>query len=141
MTMAPGSEMRPAGKGRLMGSRRDKRLTTGKAGHAADGQVQHKSTDRSRQAGSAAGNETGSSILTISQAERFAAKVSAYLDGELSARDRAAFEAMLRHDRCLLQEVAELRWIDGQLREMGADLLAEPMPDFLMEASSHLPLT
>ncbi len=145
MATASGSGMRPGERDRIKASRRHKaRLTTGRAGSAGEGQVPDKSSDRglahNRQARGAASHGTGLSASLRSQAERLSARVSAYLDGQMTGKDRAAFEAMLHSDEGLLQEVAELRQIGVELREMGADILAEPVPEFLLEAGSHLPL-
>ncbi len=66
-----------------------------------------------------------------------AATLSAYLDGNLTGAQLQAFEAIL--DEVLSQELARMRRIDDQLREIGADILAEPIPVFLLEALSPLP--
>lgn len=41
--------------------------------------------------------------------------------------------------RCLMQKAAKLRWLDRQLSELGAEILAEPIPDHLLRALSQLP--
>lgn len=63
-----------------------------------------------------------------------AATVSAYLDGNLTGAKLAAFEAIL--DEAFSQELALVRLINDQLKEIGADILAEPIPAFLLEALS-----
>ena len=73
----------------------------------------------------------------VSQDERLAAMVSAYLDGELMGKDLADFETLLSTDEALAREVAELRRIDRQLMEIGADVLLEPVPESLLEALSR----
>jgi hypothetical protein len=70
--------------------------------------------------------------------ERLAATVSAYLDGQLMGQDLKEFEALLKTDACLAREVQEMRKIELQLMEMGADILSEPVPDALLEALARL---
>jgi|SRR5208337_1865457 len=79
---------------------------------------------------------TGSAASLVSQDEQLAATVSAYLDGELTGQDLAEFEILLRGNEALSREVAEMRRIDHQLTGIGADILAEPIPDALLEALS-----
>ncbi|MFY9641406.1 MAG: hypothetical protein WCD20_19155 [Rhodomicrobium sp.] len=92
-------------------------------------------TDKTKQ-GAAASSETGAS--QVSQDEALAGKVSAYLDGELGGRDLMDFETLLKNDEALSREIAEMRRIDRQLTEIGADILAEPIPDALLEALLQL---
>ncbi len=79
-----------------------------------------------------------SGTAQVSHNEELAATVSAYLDGELSARDHVEFETLLRNDRVLSRDVAEMQRIDRQLTELGADILAEPIPDALLQALEQL---
>jgi len=74
----------------------------------------------------------------VSRDEALAATVSAYLDGELSGGDLVEFEILLRNNEALSREIAEMRRIDRQLIELGADILAEPIPDALLQALSKL---
>ncbi len=74
----------------------------------------------------------------VSRDEALAAAVSAYLDGELSGEDLVEFETLLRNNEALSREIAEMRRIDRQLTEIGADILAEPIPDALLQALSQL---
>jgi len=71
----------------------------------------------------------------LSREERLAA-ISAYLDGELTGDDLRAFEVLLRNDEALSREVAEMRRIDRQLAELGAEILSEPIPDALLAVLS-----
>ncbi len=73
----------------------------------------------------------------VSQDERLAATVSAYLDGELTGADLAGFEELLRNNAALSREVMDMRRLDRQLTELGADILAEPIPDILLEPLSR----
>ena len=86
--------------------------------------------------GAATNLDSGASL--VSQDEALAGRVSAYLDGELSGRDLMDFETLLKNDEALSREIAEMRRIDRQLTEIGADILAEPIPDALLEALSQL---
>lgn len=70
--------------------------------------------------------------------EGLAATVSAYLDGELTGEDLVEFETLLRNDDALSREIAEMRRIDRQLTELGAEILDEPIPDALLEALTRL---
>ncbi len=92
-------------------------------------------TDKTKQ-GAVANADLGAS--QVSQDEVLAGTVSAYLDGELSGRDLMDFETLLKNDEGLSREIAEMRRIDRQLTEIGADILAEPIPDALLEALSKL---
>ncbi len=64
------------------------------------------------------------------------AVVSSYLDGRLEGQELEAFEARLRDDEKLAHEISEMRRIERQLAEMGADILLEPIPRSLIEALS-----
>ncbi len=92
-------------------------------------------TDKTKQ-GAAENGDSGTS--QVSQDETLAGTVSAYLDGELSGRDLMDFEALLKNDKALSREIAEMRRIDRQLTKIGADILAEPIPDALLEALAQL---
>jgi anti-sigma factor RsiW len=81
-------------------------------------------------------NELGSGQPALE--EGFTAKVSAYLDGELYGQDLAQFEALLKADEALALEVAGMRRIGQQLTKLGADILAEPIPDALLETLTRL---
>ena len=70
--------------------------------------------------------------------ERLAAMVSAYLDGELEGEDLAEFESLLKSDAAIAREVQEMRSIESRLMEMGADILAEPLPEAMLEALSKI---
>ncbi len=64
---------------------------------------------------------------------------SAYLDGELTGSDLEEVEALLRGNEALAREVDEMRWIELQLTSLGSDILAEPIPDSLLEALETYP--
>jgi anti-sigma factor RsiW len=81
-------------------------------------------------------NELGSGQLTLE--EGLTGKVSAYLDGELHGPDLAQFEALLKTDEALALEVAGMRRIGRQLTKLGADILAEPIPDALLDTLTRL---
>jgi anti-sigma factor RsiW len=72
------------------------------------------------------------------QDEGLASLVSAYLDGELTGEELVEFETFLRNDEALSREIAEMRRIDRQLTGLGADILAEPIPEALLEALAQL---
>jgi anti-sigma factor RsiW len=74
----------------------------------------------------------------VLQDERTAAMVSAYLDGELEGDELLSFEVLLRDNEALSREVVEMRRINRQLTELGADILSEPIPNALLEALSRL---
>ena len=70
--------------------------------------------------------------------ERLATIVSAYLDGELEGNDLEEFESLLTSDADRAREVQEMRNIECRLMEMGADILAEPVPEAMLEALSKI---
>ena len=70
----------------------------------------------------------------VMQDEGLASGVSAYLDGELTGEELVEFETLLRNNEALSREIAEMRRIDRQLTGLGADILAEPIPEALLEA-------
>jgi hypothetical protein len=77
---------------------------------------------------------TGARRAGILGDEQLAATVSAYLDGQLVGEDLAKFETLLNSDAALAREVQDLRHIELQLMNLGADILAEAIPDALIEA-------
>jgi anti-sigma factor RsiW len=74
----------------------------------------------------------------VAQDEGLASVVSAYLDGELTGEELVEFETFLRNDEALSREIVEMRRIDRQLTGLGADILAEPIPEALLEALARL---
>lgn len=74
----------------------------------------------------------------VTQDEGLASVVSAYLDGELTGEELVEFETFLRNNEALSREIAEMRRIDRQLTGLGADILAEPIPEALLEAFARL---
>jgi anti-sigma factor RsiW len=78
------------------------------------------------------------STAQVSLDDELAATVSAYLDGELSGQDLANFETRLLENDPLKRAVAEMRRIDRQLTKLGAEILAEPVPDALLQALEPL---
>ena len=70
--------------------------------------------------------------------ERLAMMLSAYLDDRLLDKDLEEFEALLKSNPRLAREVHEMRGIESQLKEMGADILFEPVPDALLKALAPL---
>ncbi len=70
--------------------------------------------------------------------EGLAAAVSAYLDGELMGKELEDFETRLQKDPALAREVQEMRNIESQLMELGADILSEPVPEAMIEALSRI---
>lgn len=63
-------------------------------------------------------------------------RVLAYMDGELSPHERAAFEAEAAADPTLLQEVAAHRALAARLAEAYAPVVDEPVPIELTLAAS-----
>ena len=86
------------------------------------------------------GDQTGANPkqAEILKDERLAAMVSAYLDGELEGKDLEEFESLLKSDAAFAREVQEMRSIELRLMEMGADILAEPLPEAMLEALSKI---
>ena len=76
--------------------------------------------------------------VRVTQDEGLASVVSSYLDGELSGEELVEFETLLRNNEALSREIAEMRSIDRQLTGLGADILAEPIPEALLEALARL---
>jgi anti-sigma factor RsiW len=74
----------------------------------------------------------------VTQDEGLASVVSSYLDGELSGEELVEFETLLLNNEALSREIAEMRRIDQQLTGLGADILAEPIPEALLEALGQL---
>ena len=74
----------------------------------------------------------------VAHDEVFAATVSAYLDGELAGEELGEFEALLLTDESLSREIGEMRRIDRQLSGLGTDILAEPIPEALLEPLARL---
>ena len=70
--------------------------------------------------------------------ERLATMVSAYLDGELEGKDLDEFETLMASDAAFAREVQEMRSIESRLMEMGSDILAEPVPEAMLEALSKI---
>ena len=70
--------------------------------------------------------------------DELAALVSAYLDGELAGKDLEGFESLLKREPGLAREVTQMRTIELQLMEMGADIRAEPVPEAMLEAFCKL---
>lgn len=89
-----------------------------------------------RQTGATTPPSLGNTPMT--EDERLAV-ISSYLDGELTGSGLAAFEALLRSDQALAQEVKDLQRINRQLTEVGAGILSEPIPDSLLEVLSRRP--
>jgi hypothetical protein len=138
MNAATSSEAQPGGEGRLGNPAQDRRFATNKAGPAGQGRVQDRSSDP-RPAQNRPLKSTGMSAWGVMEGGKLAATVSAYLDGKLAGVKLAAFEAILRQDEILSQELAWMQWLNHQLKEIGADILAEPIPGFLLEALSPAP--
>ncbi len=113
------SEAQPEVQGRLQGGSSDQRPAQNR-----------------RWPGAAKSAGSGS---RVSQDKQLAVTVSAYLDGELAGEHLAAFETVLRHNQVLSQEVAGIQRLDHHLKEIGAEILAEPVPSFLLEALSLFP--
>jgi anti-sigma factor RsiW len=92
-------------------------------------------TEKTKTSAAGAVRAEGPEVL---QDETTAAMVSAYLDGELNGEELLSFEILLRDNEALSREVVEIRRINRQLTELGADILSEPIPDALIEALSRL---
>jgi len=63
-------------------------------------------------------------------------RLIAYVDGELGAQDRAAFEAEMASDPALAAKVARHRRLAGQVFGAYAPVLAEPVPPQLVALAS-----
>ena len=59
--------------------------------------------------------------------------VSAYLDGELAGQDLAEFESLSRTDEALGARSRQCSDASGAQSATGADILAEPIPEALLE--------
>jgi anti-sigma factor RsiW len=70
--------------------------------------------------------------------ERVAAMASAYLDGKLQGAELEEFQSLLKENEAIAREVDEMRQIEHQLREIGAALLLEPIPEALLRSFSRL---
>jgi anti-sigma factor RsiW len=81
---------------------------------------------------------SGAGSADMLKDERLAMMVSAYLDDRLSDKDLEEFEALLESNPGLAREVREMRGIESQLKEMGTDILFEPVPDALLKALAPL---
>ncbi len=136
MTAANSSEAQPGGQGRVRNPAQDRTFARNRAGPTGQGRVQDRFSD-GRLAQNRALKSTGTSPRGLLKDGEMAATVSAYLDGKLTGAQLAAFEAIL--DEVLSQELARMRRLNDQLKEIGADILAEPVPGFLLEALSPPP--
>ncbi len=61
---------------------------------------------------------------------------SAYLRGELHGSDLAAFEALLSKNTDCRRELAAIRRTEQALQQIGAEILLEPVPQFLLDVLS-----
>jgi anti-sigma factor RsiW len=80
--------------------------------------------------------EDGNSTL-FADDERLAARLSAYLDGELAGASLIEFEALLESDPKLARAVRDMRQIEHQLGLLGTDILSEEIPDTLLSTLSQ----
>jgi len=86
--------------------------------------------------GDRSGAEPGKAAIL--KDEGLAAMVSAYLDDQLKGKELEDFRALLKKEPSLAREIQEMRNIELQLVEMGADILSEPIPEALLEALSRI---
>ncbi len=135
VSAANSSEAQPGGQGRVENPEQDRRFARNRAGPTGRGRVQDRFSD-GRLAQNREMKSTGTSPRRLVEGGEIAAAVSAYLDGNLTGAQLQAFESIL--DEVLSQELARMRRINDQLREIGADILAEPIPVFLLEALTPL---
>ncbi len=63
----------------------------------------------------------------------------AYLDGELQGKELAAFQTFLSENPGWQRVIDTMRRIEEELKDLGADILLEPVPDFLFDALERLP--
>ena len=61
---------------------------------------------------------------------------SAYLHGELQGSELAAFEALLSKNAGCRRELNAIRRTEQALQQIGAEILLEPIPQFLLDVLS-----
>jgi hypothetical protein len=61
---------------------------------------------------------------------------SAYLSGELQGSELAAFEALLSKNAGCRRELNAIRRTEQALEQIGAEILLEPVPQFLLDVLS-----
>ncbi len=61
---------------------------------------------------------------------------SAYLHGELQGSELTAFEALLSKNAGCCRELAAIRRTEQALEQIGAEILLEPVPQFLLDILS-----
>ncbi len=61
---------------------------------------------------------------------------SAYLNGELQRSELAAFEALLSKNADCRRELNAIRRTQQALQQIGAEILLEPVPQFLLDVLS-----
>jgi hypothetical protein len=64
---------------------------------------------------------------------------SAYLHGELQDTELAAFEALLSKNADCRRELNAIRRTEQALQQIGAEILLEPVPQFLLDVLSGPP--
>lgn len=62
---------------------------------------------------------------------------SAYLRGELQGSELAAFEALLSKNAGCRRELGAIRRTEQALEQIGAEILLEPVPQFLLDVLSE----
>ena len=62
--------------------------------------------------------------------------ISAYLDGELQGNKLAALEALLSKNADFRRDVNTIRRTEQLLKQIGAEILLEPVPPFLLDVLS-----
>ncbi len=64
-------------------------------------------------------------------------EASAYLHGELQDSELAAFEALLSNNAGCRRELGAIRRTEQALQQIGAEILLEPVPQFLLDVLSE----
>lgn len=64
--------------------------------------------------------------------------LSAYMDGELAGRDLETFEQLLKDDPALLRQIDEMRSIEAELMDLGAEILNEALPETMLATFSKI---
>ncbi|MGO9545519.1 MAG: hypothetical protein ACLPPF_12090 [Rhodomicrobium sp.] len=84
------------------------------------------------------GSEVRKHSTILHAAGHRATYLRASLDGELKGRELAAFEALPSKDASCRRALNAIRRTEQALKQIGAEILFEPVPQFLLDVLSPL---
>lgn len=77
--------------------------------------------------------DAGSKLSALLEDDKMAEEVSAYLDGSLTGEPLERFNALLAGNDELAREIEALKCVDSSLKNLGADIISEPVPENLLK--------